>query len=317
MKPRATFSPPYWAVIFFLLTLALTLLTAVRENTFLEANNITLPPQPPPETVTLWPPTPPPTTTPGTPPQPAPWSALGPVLIYFIAAVVVLGVTLFIVPVSALKAILRALFALLFAWGVFIVLVVWLPAIASGVVAVAIGAVWFLLPLLWVHDTVMLLAMASVGAVFGRFLSPWTAMVVLLALSVYDFLAVRFGYMMWMVKKMSNTTALPAFVIPRYASEWSANLRKADLATLAQDKPSEREFSILGGGDIGFPMLLISSAYFAYGFAGSLVTAAFCLAGLLSAYALQRFVLKGRPVPALPPISVLAVIGLLIVGRVW
>jgi presenilin-like A22 family membrane protease len=312
-KSRQTFRPAYWAIMFFILAQALTFLTAFREGAFVKANNITLPPQPPPESVTLWP-TPPPV-TPGAPEQPAPWSALGPVLIYIAAAVVVLGLTLFLLPLSALKSVLRGLFALLFAWGMFILLVVWLPAVVAGLVAVGIGAAWFLSPRLWLHDAVMIIAMASVGAVFGRFLSPWTAMALLLILSVYDLLAVRFGYMMWMVRKMSFATALPAFVIPRFASDWNATLTRADLAALMSEKPAEREYSILGGGDVGFPLLLASSVYFGYGLAGGLLVAGFCLAGLVSVYWIQSAFLKGRPVPALPPIAVMALIGLFIVGR--
>jgi len=314
VKSKETFRPAYWAIILFVVAQALTFMTVVRESTFLKVNNISLPPQPPPQSITLWPPpTAPP--TPGAPQQPAPWTALGPILIYFIAAVAILGVALFLVPLSALRSILRILFALLFSWGAFIILVVWLPAIAAGVVAISIGAAWFVIPRLWLHDLVMVVAMASVGAVFGRFLSPWTAMVLLLALSVYDFLAVRFGYMMWMVTKLSNVSTLPAFVIPRFVSDWNAGLRQTNLAALAKEKPAERDYSILGGGDIGFPMLLVSSVYFAYGFVGALVMAGFCLVGLISAYSIQFALLKGRPVPALPPIALLSVIGLLIVGR--
>lgn len=313
-QSNATLKPAYWAAIFFIVAQALTFLTVAREATFLEANHISLPPQPPPESVTLWPaPTTP--STPGAPQQPAAWSALGPVLIYFIAAVVVLGVTLFLVPVSALRSILRVLFALLFSWGLFIILVVWLPATAAGVVALGIGAAWFIIPRVWLHDFVMMSAMASVGAVFGRFLSPWTAMVLLLVLSVYDFVAVRFGYMMWMVRKLSNTSTLPVFAIPRFTSDWNKNLRPADLAQLEQEKPAERQYSILGGGDIGFPMLLVSSVYFAYGFMSALVISGFCLAGLISAYGIQSTLLNGKPIPALPPIAVMSVIGLLIVNR--
>jgi len=48
----------------------------------------------------------------------------------------------------------------------------------------------------------------SAGRSIRRFISPWTAMVVTGACD-YDFLAVRFGYMMWMVKKMSGSSTLP------------------------------------------------------------------------------------------------------------
>ena len=41
--------------------------------------------------------------------------------------------------------------------------------------------------------------------------------------------------------------------------------------------------------------------------------AAFALAGIALAYLIQAKILKGRPIPALPPIAVLSLAGLLIV----
>jgi presenilin-like A22 family membrane protease len=75
----------------------------------------------------------------------------------------------------------------------------------------------------------------------------------------------------------------------------------------------DRKYSILGGGDIGFPLLLSSSVYFAYGFNNALLVAMFSLLGLVGAYMIQATFLKGKPMPALPPIAVLSLVGLLIV----
>ena len=72
----------------------------------------------------------------------------------------------------------------------------------------------------------MVISMTAVGAVFGRFLPPWTSLVLLLILAVYDFLAVRFGYMVWMAKRISDTNTLPAFVVPKANSEWNSSLRR-------------------------------------------------------------------------------------------
>jgi presenilin-like A22 family membrane protease len=304
----------YWGVIFFILAQVLTFVTITHENGLLEKQNISLPPQAPPNVVQLWP-TPPPPVTPGVPPQPtpAPWSALGPILIYFAAVIAVLGVVLFLVPVSMLRLILRALFAFLFAWGLFIVLIFWLPVLVTAAIAIGVGLIWFLIPRVWLHDAVFIVAMVGVGAVFGRFIPPWTSMVLLLILAVYDFLAVRFGYMVWMVKRLSDSNTLPAFVLPRLASDWNSNLKQSSVTRLVEEKPSEREFSILGGGDIGFPLLLVTSAYFAYGFTNAILVAGFSLAGLICAYWIQSAFLKGKPMPALPPIAVLSLIALLII----
>ena len=299
----------YWSILIFIVAQMLTFLVITRENEFLQANRIYIPPVSP-GAVSIWP-QPVPPAPPGETQAPAVGS-LGPILIYFAAVVIVLGIVLFFVPVSALRLVLRILFAFLFSWGMFIILVFWLPATAAIIISAAVGVTWIVVPRVWLHDSVMILTMVSLGAVFGRLISPWTAMILILALAVYDFLAVRFGYMLWMTKKLSESSTLPAFVIPRYASEWSSSLKQSGFTRLVEEKPFERKYSILGGGDIGFPLLLVSSVYFGYGLTDAILVAVFSLLGLICAYLIQIAFLKGKPMPALPPIAVLSLIALLI-----
>ncbi|GAI82446.1 unnamed protein product [marine sediment metagenome] len=134
----------------------------------------------------------------------------------------------------------------------------------------------------------------------------------ILTLAVYDLFAVRFGYMLWLSKKLSESNTLPAFFLPRFLSDWKARLKENVVANLVKVKPAEREFSILGGGDIAFPLLLVSSVYFAYGFTNAILVAALSLIGLIGAYWIQAVFIKGKPMPALPPIAILSLIGLFI-----
>jgi presenilin-like A22 family membrane protease len=159
----------------------------------------------------------------------------------------------------------------------------------------------------------MIFTLAGVGALFGLILSPWTAVAFMLVISVYDVLSVRWGYMLWMVKRLSQSEALPAFVIPRRISMWRLNLREAGLKKLLEEGPTEREFSVLGGGDIGFPLILVVSVFFVYGFTSSIIVAAFSLLGLISAFLIQLLFFQGKPMPALPPIALVSIIGFLIV----
>jgi len=122
-------------------------------------------------------------------------------------------------------------------------------------------------------------------------------MVLLLVLAVYDFFAVRFGYMIWLAKKLSESNALPAFFIPRFMSQWKASLKENVVARLAQEKPGEKDFSILGGGDIAFPLLLVSSVFFAYGLTNAIFVAGFSFVGLIGAYWIQAVLSKENPCP--------------------
>jgi presenilin-like A22 family membrane protease len=308
-KP-ARLNPIYWSLIIFIVAQIITFSVIARENTFLNNKQIYVPTQPA-QIVTVWPQT---TTSPSGQVTTTPaYSSLGPILIYFFSVVVILGVVLFLVPVSILRLLLKALFAFLFGWGIFIILVLWLPLAATVPIALAVGLAWFFFPRIWLHNLALVLALSAVGAVFGRFISPWTAMILLAALAVYDFLAVRFGYMLWMAKKLSDSNTLPAFIIPRGISDWNSSLKKSSVAKIAEETPAERKYSILGGGDIGFPLLLMSSVYFARGLTGAMIIAAFTILGLMGAYWIQAVFLKGKPMPALPPIAVMSLIGLIIV----
>ncbi len=238
---------------------------------------------------------------------------LGPILIYFFSAVVVLGVVLFIIPVRFLKYVLRILFGVLYAWGIVIICGLVLPGWFSIAIGAAVAIVWLIWPVLWLQNILLLLTLTSVGAVFGVLVSPWTVVWVLVALSVYDVLAVRFGYMMWMARKLSESDTLPAFIVPRQNRQWGSNLRGSSVQQIFDSESSERDFSLLGGGDLGFPLIFTASVYAAYGFQGAFVVAIACLVGLILAYVLQIWVLKGKPLPALPPISFVAIIGFLIV----
>ncbi len=309
-KNGVKINPVYWGVLLFVVAQIIILFLASSINPFLEEQNIYVPSQPPGEVI-LWPGE---VTLPsGEVIETSPYSSLGPIVIYFIVVVAILSLVLSVIPLSALKLVLRVVFALLFGWGAFIGTVFYLPYPLAIIIGVGLGAFWFVMPLVWLHNLVLILALTSLGAVFGRFITPWTAVLVILVLAVYDFIAVRFGFMLWMADKLAKSDALPAVIIPKNYREWNLNLRRNGVTDLLEPKPGDRQYSILGGGDIAFPCLLTASVYFAQGLTPAITIAVFGLLGLISAYLIQAVFLKGRAVPALPPIAALTIIGLLVI----
>ena len=299
----------YWGLLLFVVAQLLILLVAPRIDPFLDEKGIDIPTQPS-EPISWWPGE---VTLPSGEVIEVPaHSAIGPIVIYILAAAAVLGLTLYKIPLKALKVLLRILFALMFSWGAFIATVFYVPLPVAVSIAAALGTFWFLIPLVWLHNLVLILAVSSLGAVFGRFITPWTAMVIILTLAIYDFLAVRFRYMLWMADRLSQVNALPALIIPKNNSEWNFNLKTG--GKIIEVNPAEREYSILGGGDIAFPCLLTASVYFAQGWKPAAIIAVLGLLGLASIYAIQAIFLKGKPMPALPPIAAFTLVGLLIIS---
>jgi presenilin-like A22 family membrane protease len=284
MKSR--FSPYLWSVSFMAAALALSLFVAVQQKVFVEVNEITSP------DVSLW-----------------------PVLLYFFGVVIVIAVILFLIPLNKLKYFFKILFALMFAWGVFIVSYFFIPDPAAYSLAAVAGIVWLFWAKIWLHDILLLVALAAAGSIFGFLFSPWTFMIFMLIIAVYDIVAVRFGFMVWMADRMSSTASLPAFVFPKKVSDVNLNLKAVQVGELKKEAAEKREHTILGGGDIGFPLMLSNSVYFNYNMNAAILTGAFGIIGLIGAFAIQKIWLKGKPMPALPPIAIMSLIGFVIASN--
>jgi presenilin-like A22 family membrane protease len=140
-------------------------------------------------------------------------------------------------------------------------------------------------------------------------------MIFMLVIAVYDVLAVRFGLMIWMADKLSETTSLPAFILPKKMGDLRLNLKAVQVGELRKEEADKREHTILGGGDIGFPLMFSTSVYFESGMNSAILVGAFAIIGLMGAFLIQKIWLKGKPMPALPPIAILSLIGFLIASN--
>jgi presenilin-like A22 family membrane protease len=243
--------------------------------------------------------------------------SLGGVTLYFFGVVAVMALVLFIIPLSKLKWVFRILFAFMYAWGVFILAFVLLNEWAAFAIGIIAGLTWFFWARVWLHDLLLLVALGSSGAVFGWAFSPLTFMIFMLIIAVYDVLAVRFGFMVWMADKLSGTASLPAFIFPRLTGDWRYKLQQVQFSELRKEEQQKREYVILGGGDIGFPLMLAVSVFFATNLTRAILVGACAIIGLWGAFLIQKTWLKGKPMPALPPIAFMCLVGFVITIYLW
>ncbi len=242
--------------------------------------------------------------------------SLPPALLYFLGSVVIMAVALFFIPLNKLRLVFPVLFALMYAWGTLIIVwLLWSNQVEYVVYAIAViaGITWLLWARIWLHDLLLLITLSAAGSIFGFFFSPWTFMIFMLVIAVYDFLAVRFGFMVWMANKMSETTALPAFIFPKEFRDWRLSVHTISVGSLAKTESEKREYSILGGGDIAFPLMLTVSVFFAHDMFDAMLVGGFAFIGLMSAFLIQMTFLKGKPMPALPPIAAFSLMGLVLI----
>jgi presenilin-like A22 family membrane protease len=286
---KSKISPILWSSLVMVAALALTLFVAVREKQFLIANQEIMPH--------------------------VSTRSLGPVTLYFFGVVVMMAIVLFFIPLKWLKYVFKIIFALMFAWGVLVVTDLSSPSFIAYSLAAVAGIVWLFWARIWLHDLLLLIALAAAGSVFGFLFTPWAFMIFMLIIAVYDVLAVRFGFMVWMADRLSETASLPAFIFPKLMKDWKLRLDTVKFGELKDKASEEREYAVLGGGDIGFPLMLAVAVFFDSDLAGSIIVGVFALAGLIGAFLIQMYWLKGKPMPALPPIAFLSLIGFIIVTQ--
>jgi presenilin-like A22 family membrane protease len=284
---KSKLSPFLWSGLVMAVSLVVSLYTATRQKVVVEEQGI-----------------------------PSPDVSFTPAILYFLGSVVVMALVLFFIPLNKLRIVFRILFALMYAWGTLIIVwLVWPSQIDLVVYAVAIaaGLAWLFWAKIWLHDVLLMITLSAAGSIFGFLFSPWTFMIVMLVIAVYDFLAVRFGFMVWMADKMSGTTALPAFIFPKEIKDWRLSIHAVSVGDLVKTEREKREYAILGGGDIAFPLMLTTSVFFANDMVKAVIVGVFAFAGLMSAFLIQMIFLKGKPMPALPPIAAFSLIGLVLV----
>jgi len=303
---KSKYIPFLWSGIIFIVCFGLMLLGVSREKEIIVTENITVP------AISG--------STDGIPgsagleniPEAVSVNTSGLIVLYFFAVALVIGLVLFLLPLSKLKLLMRILFGLAFAWGTFIYLAFFLNYIIAVIIAAGILLFWWFVPIIWLHNSMLLLTLVSLGAVFGTMVSPWTVLVVMLVIAIYDYLSVRFGYMQWMAKKLSLSDTLPAFFIPSAIEDWRVSIKGSRVKELFEPK-EEKEFSILGGGDIFFPLWLTAAVWFAAGLNAALVMGGFTILGLAAVYVIHFFIQKGRPTPALPALFVACLMGLALI----
>lgn len=150
------------------------------------------------------------------------------------------------------------------------------------------------------HDIGVILGIAGVSALLGLSITPTTAVFIMAVLGVYDIIAVyKTKHMVNLARGMIESGAVFGFLVPVH---WGGFLNLREHAV-----PGE-QFMILGSGDIGLPVVLVSSIV-PYSIHAALVVAAFSTAGLFLTHLIFVNQNRRQPMAALPPIATLSIIG--------
>ncbi|MEK7619113.1 MAG: presenilin family intramembrane aspartyl protease [Patescibacteria group bacterium] len=214
-------------------------------------------------------------------------------LVYFL--IVFFSVTLFLLILFQFykgRFLYRLMFASIAFIGLLKVFELVFPFSLSILVAVTFLLGLFLVPNVWAHDLIVIIASAGIGPIFGLQFSVSAALILLVILSIYDFVAVFVTkHMVGLAHAMIANQASFALLIPEHYADFRAKLT---------DVRPGSGFLIFGGGDVILPMFLNASLYIMYK-----PLAYWSIGGALFGMFLNHLWLMEtrRPLPALPFIT--------------
>ena len=188
----------------------------------------------------------------------------------------------------------------------------------STLLAIGVVAARYIRPNLITHNIAIFLGVAGVSAVLGVNLRPEVIILLLILLSIYDFIAVfKTKHMVSMFKDLLKRGMPLAIVVPENPAEFTAHVKEVSRKKLAETehKHEEKKVLMLGTGDLAFPALFAVSAlaehYATAGFLPAIAIVIGSVIGLVFNHYLL-FVKKYRFIPALPFIAAFSIIAYII-----
>lgn len=159
---------------------------------------------------------------------------------------------------------LAVVFSLTIAWGTFV-------GETIGLVLALIAGIWKIFrPNFWVHNLTELFIYGGLAVVFVPLFNVFSAVILLILISGYDAYAVwKSKHMIKMAKSQTKAKIFAGLLIPyklgkkaskKQVKKKNVNLKKVKVRT-----------AVLGGGDIGFPLIFAGVLLKEYGLWQSLV----------------------------------------------
>lgn len=177
-----------------------------------------------------------------------------------------------------------------------------------GIALALIGtAALYFRPEWYVVDAVGVTVSAGAAAIFGISLEPWLVVIMLVALAIYDAIAVyRTKHMLDLADTVIDLRLPILLVIPKHRG-YSFLREAAKFKEAGPENKAEREAFFLGLGDLVMPSILVVSSMIFLGIQEATLGAA--IGTLVGFGVLMGFVLKGNPQAGLPLLNGGAITG--------
>ncbi len=218
----------------------------------------------------------------------------------FIAVAILIGTALLLLIIRFRKIALWKLWYFLsvaatlgIAWAAFV------PNIIAGIAAF-VAAIWKVFrPNFIVHNFTELFIYAGLAVIFVPIMNLFSASILLLLISVYDMYAVwKSRHMVAMAKFQSASRLFAGLAIPKSLPKMTSSI--APIPSPKKAAAKDANVAIIGGGDIGFPLLFAGVIMSRFGLQASFIIPIFAAFGLAFLFAISK---KGRFYPAMPFVS--------------
>jgi len=214
--------------------------------------------------------------------------------IWYILVAVIIG-TLFILLLVKFGKVL--LWKLWFLIAIVMCLTIAFGSFLTGawafLLALVLGVWKVVRPNIVVHNLTELFVYGGLAAIFVPILNVFYAFVLLIALSFYDMYAVwKSKHMVSMAKFQTKSGIFAGLLIP-----YSYKMPKAKSGRKQKKVERRVRTAVLGGGDIGFPLILAGTVFISYSMNAALLVAA---GATLSLVCLLLASKKDRFYPAMP-----------------
>ncbi len=191
-----------------------------------------------------------------------------------------------------------------------VALAAFIPAPAAFLISLAAGAWKIFKPNVWIQNFTELFIYGGLAAIFSPLFNLWSISILLVLIAIYDAYAVwKSKHMVTLAKSQAKSKIFAGLLIPYNLGKKYLPGKKNYPGVSSQQ--IKVRTAILGGGDIGFPLIFAGVVLKQLGLWQSLVIPFFALAGL----ALLLFIADEKKFyPAMPFIGAGCLLGL---GVVW
>ncbi|RMD58513.1 hypothetical protein D6825_00550 [Candidatus Woesearchaeota archaeon] len=213
---------------------------------------------------------------------------------YIIAAVI--AGTIVILLIARLKTMLlwKAWFAFAVILCMYIAFNAFIPTLSALIAAIVLGLAKVFKPGIYIHNFTELFVYGGLATIFVPILTLKSAYVLLILLSLYDMYAVWHSKHMITLAKFQTASSIFAGLLIPYTS--AKTKRKKKTKTRKPSKGTART-AVLGGGDIGFPLIFSGAALVHSGITVAILTSLGATIALALLLSLGR---KDRFYPAMP-----------------